>query len=107
MEGNEFGSRMFIPDPGDPVSRVKKIPDSGSASASMNISILALKTVSQLSEKLSGMFIPDPDFFPSRIQGSKKHRTPDPDPQHKLITVSINNYHPYPVSLLFIYNTTV
>ncbi len=28
----------------------------------------------------SGMFIPDPgsDFFPSRIQGSKKHPIPDP-----------------------------
>jgi hypothetical protein len=32
------------------------------------------------------MFIPDPDpdFFPSRIKdpGVKKHRIPDPDPQH-------------------------
>ncbi len=30
------------------------------------------------------MFIPDPDpdFYPSRIQGSIRHRIPDPDPQH-------------------------
>ncbi len=27
-------------------------------------------------------WISDPDFFPSRIQGSKKHWIPDPDPQH-------------------------
>jgi len=28
--------------------------------------------------------IPDPDFYPSRIQGSKstQSRIPDPDPQH-------------------------
>ncbi len=25
---------------------------------------------------------PDADFLPSRIQGSKKHPIPDPDPQH-------------------------
>jgi hypothetical protein len=44
---------------------------------------LALKTVSRLSEKWSGIFIQDPDFFPSRIQGSKKHRSrvSGPDPQ--------------------------
>jgi hypothetical protein len=28
------------------------------------------------------MFIPDPDFSPSRIRGLKKHRIPDPAPQH-------------------------
>ncbi len=28
--------------------------------------------------------IPDPDFSGSRIQGSKRHRIPDPDPQHWL-----------------------
>ncbi len=49
--------------------------------------------VSKLSEIWSGLFIPDPDpgsgsririliFYPSRIQGSKRHRIPDPDPQH-------------------------
>ncbi len=30
----------------------------------------------------SGLFILDPDFLPVRIQGSKRHRIPDPDPQH-------------------------
>jgi hypothetical protein len=25
---------------------------------------------------------PDPDFYPSRIQGSKRQRISDPDPQH-------------------------
>ncbi len=32
----------------------------------------------------SGLFIPDPDadFLTSRIQGSKRHPIPDPDPQH-------------------------
>jgi hypothetical protein len=25
-----------------------------------------------------GLFIPDPDFYPSRNQGSKRHRIPDP-----------------------------
>jgi hypothetical protein len=25
---------------------------------------------------------PDADFLPSRIQGSKRHPIPDPDPQH-------------------------
>jgi hypothetical protein len=53
--------------------------------------------VSKLSEIWSGLFIPDPDpdFLPipdpgsrgqkgtgSRVQGSKRHRIPDPDPQH-------------------------
>jgi hypothetical protein len=54
------GSRIFIRDP-------------GSVSASKDSSIFNL------------MFIPDPDFFfppASRIQGSKMHRIPDPDPQH-------------------------
>ncbi len=37
------------------------------------------------SELWSWMFIPDPEFFsPSRIQGSKKHQIPDPNPQHWL-----------------------
>ncbi len=44
--------------------------------------------VSKLSKKGSGMFIPDPDLdlfthLGSRIQGSKWHRIPDPDPQHR------------------------
>jgi hypothetical protein len=28
------------------------------------------------------MFIPDIDFYPFRILESKRHRIPDPDPQH-------------------------
>ncbi len=35
------------------------------------------KTVSKLSEKCCGMFIPDPDFSPARSQGSTKHRIQD------------------------------
>jgi hypothetical protein len=54
--------------------RVKKIPDPGSGS--MNLSILNLKTVSKLTEQLSGMFIPDlDDFLLSRI--------PNPDPRSR------------------------
>ncbi len=52
----------------DPEFRVAKIPEPGSKSTSKNFSILTLLTVSKLSEKLSGMFIPDPDFFPSKIR---------------------------------------
>jgi hypothetical protein len=62
-----------IPDPG---SRVPKILD-----PHKRIQVfLTQKSVSKLSEKWSRMFIldPDPDFFPSRIQGSKKHWIPDP-----------------------------
>jgi hypothetical protein len=94
------GSGMFISDPNffHPGSRDKKIP--GSASTSKNLSIVTPKTVSELSE-ISGMFnpdadsgsgsIPDPDFdsllYPSWMpvpgsRGSKRHRIPDPDPQH-------------------------
>jgi hypothetical protein len=46
MEGNDFGSATLITVlrirdayPGDPDSRVKKIPDAGSESVSRNISI--------------------------------------------------------------------
>ncbi len=65
-----------IPDRG---SKVKKIPDPGSASKSL--SILTHKIISIFSEIWSGMFIPDPDFdffYPSRIPESKRHRIPDP-----------------------------
>jgi|694.fasta_scaffold144909_1 hypothetical protein len=44
------------------------------------LSILTQKIGSKLSEILSGLFIPVPDFFYlCRIQGSKRHRIPDPD----------------------------
>jgi|688.fasta_scaffold1109073_1 hypothetical protein len=76
MEGNDFGSATLITVlrirdayPGDPDSRVKKIPDAGSES--VFLVFLALKTVSQLSEKLSGMFIPDPDFSHPGSRGQK------------------------------------
>jgi hypothetical protein len=74
---------MFIPDPESdffhPGSRVKKIPDPRNESE-----FLALNIFPKLSEKFSGMFIPDTGsgFVPSLIQGSKKHRIPNPDPQH-------------------------
>ncbi len=51
------------------------VPDSGSASK--NLSILTQKIVSKLSEIWSRLFIPYPG-----IQGSKRHRIRDPDPQH-------------------------
>jgi hypothetical protein len=63
----------------------KKIPD-----PHQRISVfLTLNTVSKLSEKWYGKFIPDPGsiffFYPgSGTQGSKKHRIPDPDPQNWL-----------------------
>jgi hypothetical protein len=50
-----------------------------------NLSILTRTIVFKLSEIWSGVFIPpdlDPDFYPSRIQGSKRHRIQGPDPQH-------------------------
>jgi hypothetical protein len=75
---------MFIPEP-DPIfpSAIpnpgsKRGPDPGSASKSFDIS--ALKTVSKLSEKLTGMFTPDPDFFFIQDPGVKK--APDPDLQN-------------------------
>jgi hypothetical protein len=43
-----------------PGSRVKKIPDPGSGSASKNLSILNQKIIYKLSE-ISRLFIPDPD----------------------------------------------
>jgi hypothetical protein len=54
------------------------------------VAFLALKTVSKLSEKLCGMFNPGSRiwiriFFSIPDSGSrekKKHRIPDPDPQH-------------------------
>jgi hypothetical protein len=74
----------FFPIP-DPESRVKKISDPGSGSASKsNLSILTQKIVSKLSEIWSGMIIPDPDldFLPIPDPGSKRHRIPDPNLQH-------------------------
>jgi hypothetical protein len=61
-----------IPDP----SRVKKIADPVSGSASKNVSFFYPKIVSKLSEILSGMFIPGLDFLPFSDPGVKK--APDP-----------------------------
>ncbi len=80
--GSEFFPSQIwifsIPDP------IFSVPDPGSASE--NLSIWSQKIVYKLSEISSGLFIPNPDtdFFTlpgSRIQGSKRHRIPDPDPQ--------------------------
>jgi hypothetical protein len=68
------GSDFFIPDPG---SRVDKIPDSGSGSASKN---------TRFSKIRSGMFITDPGslildldyFFTSRIPDPGARKAPDP-----------------------------
>ncbi len=85
------GSGMFILDPGSgfflPGSRVKKILDPGFGSASKNLRIFNPKTVYKLSEVWSGMFILSPIliFYPSRILNpgvKKRHRIPDPHPQH-------------------------
>jgi hypothetical protein len=69
----DSGCSSWIPDPNFS-SRIQDLKDSGSQKRIQ--AFLALKTVSKLSEKLSGMFIPDPDlnFF----------LIPDPDWQHCL-----------------------
>jgi hypothetical protein len=76
----DTGSDFSIPDLG---SRVTKISDPGSGSASKNLTI---KAVSKPLGKMIWyvlLFIPDPDFFPSRIPdpGVKK----SPDPEHWLV----------------------
>ncbi len=80
-----YGSGMFIQDPNFfyPGSRIQSQKDS--RSASKNFSIYPQKLVSKLSEIWSGMLqsgIGILYFHPSRIQKSKRHRIPDPDPQH-------------------------
>ncbi len=71
----------------DPGSRIRIFPSR--IRIKEFLSILTLKIVSKLLEIWSGLFIPDPDpdVWPipdpgSRIQGSKRHRIPDP--QHCL-----------------------
>jgi hypothetical protein len=65
--------------------------DFGSGSTSKNLSIINPKKLILSSRKYdpgcsSRIRIPDPvrslNFYPSRFQGSKRHRIPDPDPQH-------------------------
>jgi hypothetical protein len=60
-----FGSRIQIFP-----SRIQVQKDPGSGSASKNLSKFSPKNCFKLWEKLSGRFIPDPDFF----------LIPDPDP---------------------------
>jgi hypothetical protein len=53
--------------------QICSIPDpnfSHPVSASKNLNISTQKTVSKLSQKLSGFFIPDPDFLPIPDPGS-------------------------------------
>jgi hypothetical protein len=78
---------MFIPDPGSdffhPGSRVKEIPDPGSVSK--NLSIFNPKNCFLALGNMIWGVHPGSGFFThpgSRIQESKRHRTPDPDPQH-------------------------
>jgi hypothetical protein len=55
------------------------------------------KIVSKVSEIWSRLFIPDPDlvFYPSRIQGSKKNRIPDPQHCYSLIVWLQMKYYMY------------
>jgi hypothetical protein len=68
------GCLFWIPDPG---SKRFRIPDQDPQRI---FAYLIPKIISKLSEKWSGMFIPDPVFSHtgSRIQGSKRHQIPDP-----------------------------
>jgi hypothetical protein len=93
------GSEMFIQDPGSDFFP-SRIPDPnclhpGSRICIKELSILTPKKTKKMVSKLQkiwfGLFIPDPgsgcwlSTHPkSRIQGSKRHRIPDPDPQHCL-----------------------
>jgi hypothetical protein len=63
----DSGFNFSIPDPG------WQDPGSGSAWKNISIPYLTQKTGTKFSKIKSGMFIPDPRFFPSRIRGSKKH----------------------------------
>ncbi len=93
------GCLSRIPDPTffHPGSRIRTvfIPDPGSSSK--NLSILTPKKAKKwfLSSK---KYDPDPDadFLPSRIQGSKRHPIPDPDPQHLFLYdmyLTLAKYH--------------
>jgi hypothetical protein len=76
---------MFIPDPNFSIPDLNfSIPDLGSKrfripDLNPHQRIFAQKTVSKLSEKLSGLFVPDPGsgFFPPN-PGSRDQKAPDP-----------------------------
>jgi hypothetical protein len=84
----DSGCLYRIPDPNfvHPESRIQDQKDPGPPDRHQRIEVfLTQKTVSMLSEKLSGMVNPDPGsgFFPIPDPGVKKHRIPDPGvPQH-------------------------
>jgi hypothetical protein len=85
-----------IPDPNFFFS----IPDPGSASK--NLSILTPKIFLSSRKYDSGCLsrIRILNFYPSRIQGSKRHRIPNLDPQHWLLDFSIakHQYNALPSS---------
>jgi hypothetical protein len=71
---------MFIPDPGSDFFHPGR-KDSGSLIPDPHQRIkvfLTRKIVSKLSETSSGMFIPDPDFYPSRIPDPAVKKALDP-----------------------------
>jgi hypothetical protein len=92
---------MFIPDPvfsnPDPGRRVDKIPDPRSGSAHKNSYIFNPKTLSMLLKKLSGMFIPDLDFFPIPDPGVKKASDPG---FATLLGTMLAFINPYPATKL-------
>ncbi len=87
LSASVSASGMFILKFSHAGSRVKKVPGSRIRIKEFKY-FLTRKMVSNLSEILSGMFVTDSDldFYPSRIQESKRHRIPDPDLQHCLIS---------------------
>jgi hypothetical protein len=70
----QYRTRSSVADPGC-LSRDPNFFHPGSASK--NLSILTQNIVSKLSEKWSGLFIPDPDFYPSRIPDPGVNKAPD------------------------------
>ena len=95
------GCLSRIPDPTfiHPGSELSPSPDL--RSSTKNLCILTSQKVKKwfLSSKKydpgCSFRIPDPDadFLPSRIQGSKRHTIPDPDPQHwyDYVTLVLSN----------------
>ncbi len=82
---------MFIPDPtfSHPGSRIRTVSNPDPGSASKNLSILYILTKKKKWFLSSRKYDPGCSsrirrltFYPSRIQGSKRQRIPDPDPQH-------------------------
>ncbi len=85
-----YGSGMFIPDPNffHPGFRIRIFFNPGSASKNLSI-LTPEKWFLNSPEIWSGLFIPDPDpgswiftRLGSRIQRSKRHRFPIPDPHN-------------------------